>query len=428
MKNIKIRERILSNIFLKSFSLLASGSIIAQAITIILSPVVTRLFTPEQFGLYTIVVTAISLFGPVICLKYDMAIVIAKGEKETYSLIKLCLLMAIPLSLLISILYVLIIMSESYSTLQLWGYIFAIAILLSTYGINNILLAYNNKSGLYKIISSVTVIKSVVNNILLVLSGLINSGVLGLLGSQIISSLAGLRSQSKDIRKNINKFKNINFVDIKNVFLDYKKLPIFNATSAIITTSVYSTINLFIAVAFSAQQLGLYSLSYRVLGIPFTVISANIARVFFNSASMELHNNGSFSKTFTRTILFLAITVLSTITILAIISPWLFSTIFGEEWAKAGTYVRLLAPMFAIRLISESLTTSFIVSGKQHIELIFQSALLVGQLLIYSICYFYSIPIEQFLLFISFLYLLIHGIMILSMYKLSKEKKLNECD
>ncbi|MBM7665258.1 O-antigen/teichoic acid export membrane protein [Solibacillus kalamii] len=422
MKNINFRKQLVSNDFLRSFALLASGSVIAQIITILISPIVTRLFTPEQFGLYTIVITAMSLFGPVICLKYDMGIVNAKSEREAFSLILLCGIMIVPLSLLISILYSMTVIRGNYSLLQLWGYIFAIAMLLITYGLNNILLAYNNRHGLYKIMSSVTVIKSLVNNILLVLSGISKLGVIGLLGSQIISSLVGLKRQSKSLLGNIRYGKNIGFIEMKQVFLDYKKLPIFNASSALITTSVYSSINLFIAIAFSAQQLGLYSLSYRVLGIPFTIISANIARVFFNSATKEFNSRSNFSKTFKSTLILLIITVVPIILIIAIFSPWLFSTVFGVEWANAGNYIRLLAPMFAIRLISESLTTSFIVSKKQNIELLFQSMLLLGLLIIYTLSYFLNTSIEVFLVYISLLYLLVHGIMIFKMYKISKMK------
>lgn len=413
-------KRFLSNKFLVSFSMLASGSIIAQLISILISPITTRLFTPEQFGLYTIIVTAVSIFGPIICLKYDMAIVVTKTEKDTYAVIKLCLLIGIPLSILIGVFYGMVFIRGSFTGLQLWGYILVVIILLAMYGVNNVLLAHNNKNALYKLISSVTVIKSVFNNILLVITGLLSTGIYGLLGSQIISSFAGLGRQSKDIRKNIGKLKDTGLSEVKKVFLEYRKQPIYNASSTLVTTLVYSSINLFIKIVYSVEQLGLYSLSYRVLGIPFAVISANIARVFFDSAVKEVAKDGNYKRTFKKTTLILSITIIPVIMMMAILSPWIFTFIFGTEWTVAGVYVRLLSPMFAVRLISQSLTTSFIISGKQHIELMFQGLLLVGQFLIYLVSFIKSIPVEQFLLIISLLYLIIYGSMMIAMYKLSK--------
>jgi O-antigen/teichoic acid export membrane protein len=168
----RLWQKLKSNKFLISFSILATGSIISQIISLLISPITTRLFTPEHFGHYTVVVTAISLFGPIICLKYDMSIVVAKTEKDTYAIIKLCLLTLIPLSILLSILYGLTFIRNNFVGLQLLGYILAIFILLIGYGLNNILMAHNNKNSLYKLISSVTVIKSAINNTLLILSGL----------------------------------------------------------------------------------------------------------------------------------------------------------------------------------------------------------------------------------------------------------------
>lgn len=421
----KLWSRFKSNKFLVSFSVLASGSVIAQIISMLISPITTRLFTPEQFGSYTAISTAVSLFGPIICLKYDMAIVTAKTEKDTYSLIKLCILICIPLSILISVIYGLIFLNDELFGISLIISIPTIVVLLILYGLNNILLAHNNKNGLYKLISSVTVIKSFVNNSIMVISGLLNAGVIGLVSSQVISSLAGFGRQSIDLRQNLHKIKEINYSSLKESLQKYKRQPIFNASSALVTTSIYSSINLFIKSVYSTHQLGLYSFSYRILGIPFSVVSANVARIFFESAVKERKNSGDYKKTFRHTFAILCFTIIPMIFLLALMAPWVFSIVFGAEWMSAGVYVRLLAPMFAIRLIAESLTTSFIVSNKQHIELIIQIALFIGEILVYVITYFWNLPIENFLVLISILYLAVHGIMVIVMYKLSEENVYN---
>jgi len=419
MKKLWIRFK--SNKFLVSFSTLASGSVIAQIISIFVSPITTRLFTPEQFGYYTVIATAVSLFGPIICLKYDMAIILSGTEKDTYSLIKLCLILCIPLSILIGIMYGLIFMRGDYPGFSLWISICAAIVLLAAYGLNNILIAHNNRNSSYKLISSVTVVKSAVNNSLLIVSGLFHVGTPGIIVSQILSSFAGLGRQSKDIRNNLHRFKEIDFAAIKKSFLENRKQPVYNASSALVTTTIYSSINLFIKSVYSTEQLGLYSLSYRVLGIPFSVISANIARVFFDSAVKEAAACGNYKRTFRKTVIVLSSTIIPIITLIALLSPWIFSFVFGAAWEAAGLYVRLLAPMFGVRLIAESLTTSFIVSNKQQFELIFQSTLLGGEIVIYFICFFGSLSIESFLISISLLYVVIYGSMIIFMNKLSKE-------
>ena len=417
-----IRNKFGRNTFLKSFSLLASGSIIAQLISIFTSPITTRLFTPEEFGIYTLVITAMSLFGPVICLKYDMAIVNSKNEIESFTLIKISLFLCILLSIIFSLFFSFLFLSEDFSAPTLYIYTVFIFLLLMLYGVNNILVSHNNRNSLYKLMTSVTILKSVTSNSFLIIGGLLNSGAMGLVLSQIIGSLVGVKRQSKDIIKNRRKFKGINTNQLIHVFIKYKDQPIYNATSAIIATSVYSSITLFIKLIYTAEQLGLYSLSYRILGIPFSIISANIARVFFESAVKSVKDNGDFKKLFIKTSTLLSLTIIPIISFLALIAPWLFSFVFGQEWSEAGTYVRLLAPMFAIRLITESLTTTFIVVGKQRYELVFQIILLVGEIIAFSIAYFYDLPIETLLIMISILYFLVYVFMLNTMYKLSGNK------
>ncbi|WP_306010338.1 lipopolysaccharide biosynthesis protein [Bacillus sp. MMSF_3328] len=411
----------MSNKFIRSVSLLASSSVIAQLISFLVSPITTRLFTPEEYGVYTLIITAISIFGPVICLKYDMAIVIAKSERESYSIIKLCINLCVVLSITLGATYGLLFLREEFTGVNLLIIIISLIILLIVYGVNNIFLSYNNRKSLYKIISSVTVIKSCVSNSLLVLGGLLNLGIIALVSSNILGSIAGIGKQSKDVRKNFNVIKLIKFNELKKVFFEFRYQPMFNASSALLTTVTYSSINLFIKEGYSTSQLGLYSLSYRVLGIPFSVISANIARVFFDNAVREKKEVGNFQKTFKKTLFILLITIIPTMTFLGILAPWLFHFIFGSEWKEAGQYVRILAPMFAVRLITESLTTSFIVSKRQNLELVFQATLLVCELTIFLIVFINKIQIESFLFLLSVIYMLIHGTMLFYMYKLSTE-------
>ncbi|EMF0037282.1 hypothetical protein POE60_002520, partial [Enterococcus hirae] len=58
------------------------GSILAQAIIIIVSPMTTRIYTPEQLGNYTLVISIVSLILPVINLKIDTVIITDRNKKE----------------------------------------------------------------------------------------------------------------------------------------------------------------------------------------------------------------------------------------------------------------------------------------------------------------------------------------------------------
>lgn len=418
-------KKINSNQFLSAFSLLVSGSIIAQLITILIAPITTRLFTPYEFGIYTLISTAVSLFGPILCLKYDMSIITALNRKSTYGFIKLCFFLAIFLSISLGSIYgVIIFFNAEYTVKESIFFTLGSIFLLLTYGLNNVFLSHNNKNSQYKLISQVTVTKSIANNSLLLSAGFYNTGVIGMVASGVFGNLMGLMRQSKDIRKHYVKIASIKWKYIFQLAKTEKNQPLFNASSTIIITSIYSSINLFIGKVYSPFQLGLYSLSYRILGIPFTLISANIARVYFNSANTEYVKKGDYRESFKKTFLLLVALITPFMLLMFFLSPLAFAQVFGAEWEEAGIYVQLLTPMFGIRLITESLTTGFIISKKQKYELVIQGLLFVIQLIIFFIVYWYNFQIYTLLLMISALYVIFNCITLWILFRLSGRKNL----
>lgn len=75
-----------SNYF-KAITQLTVGSLLAQSITVIISPISTMLYSLEQLGVYTLRISVLDMFGPVLAGKYDMAIISAEDDKEVNTLI-----------------------------------------------------------------------------------------------------------------------------------------------------------------------------------------------------------------------------------------------------------------------------------------------------------------------------------------------------
>ncbi|WP_414838616.1 oligosaccharide flippase family protein [Carnobacterium sp. TMP28] len=413
-------KKMLSSRYVKNISLLASGSIIAQVISMAISPFTTRLFTPTELGMYTIITTAVSLFGPIICLKYDMIIVSSENEKEANSVIFLSFIISFTLSIILSLVYGLLVLRNDYVGYNLLFVTVIVFILLLSYGVNNILVAYNNRESLYKLISKVTILKAIVSNTMIILVGILNLGVFGLSISQITGNMAGIKKQSTNLWINKKEIFETTKKELSETFIKYINQPRYNALSALVSTSIYSSINIFIKSMYSAKVLGLYSISYRVFGIPFSVISANIARVFYEEATKEKKNNGNYKNIFLKTTIALTCLIIPVMIFIALTAPSIFSLVFGRQWEAAGLYVRILAPMFAIRLIAESLTTAFIISSKQSVELKFQIGILFLELVVYMITSLLNFKIEIFFSLISFIYVLIYSVMIGYMYKISK--------
>jgi len=95
------------------------------------------------------------------------------------------------------------------------------------------------------------------------------------------------------------------------------------------------------------------------------------------------------------------------IVLLTIISPNIFTMVFGEEWSQAGTYFRLLSPLFIIQFSVYPLSQTLNILEKQEIQLVWNAArtiLVFGGILLMG---FNDISVYVFV----FIYGLIMGVM-----------------
>ncbi|MBD7938621.1 oligosaccharide flippase family protein [Cytobacillus sp. Sa5YUA1] len=408
--------------YFKSISQLTTGSFIAQIITLIVAPISTRLYTAEQLGVYTLILTLLTIFGPVICGKYDLAIVSAKDDKEVMELIWSSTIFSVLFLFFISIFYRFYLTSYPEIIDEVGNFAYIVIFMLFIRAFTNILTSYNNRYKEYKTISSVYVVRSLVQNIGLVLFGFLKFGAIGLLFSQLIGSLFGLRKQSKHLYKNILGLKFVRIQGIKNVVKKYRKQPIYSMPAHFLSSTSYSILNLFISSLFGLSTFGYYSMSYRILGLPLSLVSMNVSKVFFQKATEEKSKYGNYYKAFKQITLLLLSVSIPMVIILISFGPYVFELFFGEGWYIAGVYVQILAPMYGIRLIVSALTPALIVSGKQRLELIIQSCFLSCSVLAYLICKLFTLDMSAFLSIISISYSLIYIVYLIIIYKLSLAK------
>ena len=416
-------KKLLSSNYLKSIFQLTMGSFMAQVISVVVSPISTRLYTPEQLGVYTLIITVVSMFGPVLSGKYDMVIVSAEDEKETINLVFVSAIFSILFITIITVAYRFYLFKNPEIIEEVGGFAYLLVGILIIRAITNILDNYNNKYKEYKIISSVYVIKTLVKNVGLVVFGLLKFGSIGLLLSEVFGSLFGLKKQSKLLYRNRFLFKKISLKGIKRTLFKYRRQPIYAMPAHFINSTSYSLLNFLISGMFGMEVFGYYSMSYRILGLPLSLISMNVSKVFFQKASEEKIKSGNYNKSLKQITLFLICISIPMVIILMTFGPFIFQLIFGKGWNIAGIYVRILAPMFGFRFIVSALIPALTISGKQNLELVLQSLYILGSISSYFISRLLTLDVNGFLVLITVSYSIIYMIFYYNIYKLSKRKQ-----
>ncbi len=406
-------NKVLQKIKSSSFIQLTSWTLLSQLIVFLLSPISTRLFTPSQFGLYTLATSVVSMVVPVISLKFDSLIVTEKEEHSAY-LAMLVSYISIPIISIVTIIIYYIYGVYSYIDISIFEIIIIFLILIVT-GISNIGVSYANRLSLFNEIGKYNFIRSLFQNVILIIVGFIGFGVKGMLVSMLLGNFFGFSRIMKNKPK--IKGKTIIVEDIKDYFKKNIDLLKYSFPAHFVNSFSYTILNFLIVALYDTEVFGYYSLAFRVLGLPLMVITQNMSRIFFKESSEEWNNLKSYAHSLKKSVMILVSVSIPMLIVLVLFSPTIFSVIFGKSWEMTGVFVQILAPMFAIRLIVSSLMTIFIVIQKQRVELLFQNMFLISSITVFIVSKILNLSIIYFLTGISISYSIIYIIIFIYIFR-----------
>lgn len=393
---------------------LSTGTVLSQGINLLMQPILTRLITPEELGLYSYIFSIANLFIPVASLKLYILIVTAEDDEEAKEVAYLSIVSII----FVILLYILIVVSSSvFSNHTPTEYKLLLTInplIIFTSGLYYVFLSMDNRYRKYQKMAKAEISKVGILGLLQIVSGILNFGVVGLLVSRIFSPLYFLSTAVQNLDKNkvITNIKHY-FSRIKK----YRKHIFYSVPSQFINSFSYTLIMLSIISLFSSEEVGYYSIAMKVLGIPLVLISNNLGKIYLQKISGENRSSRSLFAIFKKTTFRLITVSLLLFAVIVIASPFATEMIFGYEYADSGNYIIILSYMFAFRFITSSLVGTYVVIKKQHIELYFQIILIIVGVFIYIISTIFSISIYHYLILVSMSYGLVYLTMLINIGK-----------
>lgn len=418
-------KRLLANDFNQNVIKLLTGATIAQAIPIAISPILTRLYTPEDFGVLALFIAITSILGSIVNARYELAIVLPEKEEDSINIAALSLMIATIISLML--LVVIIIFHEGIinllSSKELGVWLYFIPLVVFFLGIFNTLNFLNTRMKTFGVIAQVRVIKAITMSIVQLTMGLFKVGVGGLISGQIVSHIFSNGKLAFTLFKNKELIQKINLHEMKKQAKRYNRFPKFTLWATLSNSLSLQAINIFISTMYSTVTLGFYALIQRILGMPATLISSSIAQVYFQKASEERNKYGNARSIYISTFLKLFMIGLIFFGALYFTVENLVTFVFGEEWEIAGLYAKYLIPLIFIRFIASPLTLTNIVFEKQNIDFIWQLILLTLSLLVFTISYIYKLNITTFFLVNTIVISAHYLIIICITYYVSKGEK-----
>jgi len=409
--------------FSRNVLTLMTGTTIAQAIPIAISPILTRIYTPEDFGVFALFIAITSIFGSIANGRYELAIMLPKKDENAINILALGFIINVALSftllLVVLIFHDILLSLLNNKDISLWLYFVPFSVFLM--GCFNLLNYFNNRKKLYKDLAKANIAKSIVMTVTQLSLGFLKAGVFGLVSGQLASQVASNTKLFFNIKR-LNLFSKITKVKIVALGKRYKDFPRFSMWAILANTLAQNLTNILISIFYNVKTLGFYSFSQRLLGMPSSLIGGSIGQVFFQEATKEKQRTGKAIKTFNSTIKKLFFIAIPSFGLLFFIVEDLFAFIFGEEWRIAGKYAQIIIPLFAVNFIHNPISMTNIIFEKIKIGLLFHIIMLLSVIFMFSIIKIYQIKFMLFLKIFSVVMVFEYLAFIIYYYLLSKGK------
>jgi O-antigen/teichoic acid export membrane protein len=416
MKNtiLIFKNRIQNSSFLKNALTLISSTVVAQLLPIVTAPILTRIYSPDDYGVLGIYMAISGLFSVFSTLGYANAIMIAKEEDEARKLMTICMYNALFVAL-ISLLVVLILRGVISKYFQLEKlsdiYLYFIPFTVLLNGLNSALSVWANRKGQYKRMAFSRIGTSVLTPSISIFFGLVYHSFFGLFlgliaGQFIFTFVLWFQSLKDDIQ--LFQFFNLNL--LKTFYIKHKNFFTFSLPADFINNFTNQIPVFMLSTLAGTAIVGQYNMSNRMLGLPSSFISGSIGEVFKQRATEDYHKTGSCLPIFIKTLKTLFFLSLPIFSLIFFFGPDLFAFAFGAKWRQAGEFSRIMALMFFFRFFVSPLTYTFFIKNKQKEDFIGHLLMLIVPIICYILSSAYPIfgHSVTFLLMFTFGYSLIY--------------------
>lgn len=370
---------LVSSNFARNALTLMTGTIIAQSVPILASPLLTRIYSPDAFGLFGTFLAISSILSVMVTGRYELAILLPRKRTDAMTVMALSIVLSVVVS--IALLFVFVALHRKIGgMLRIQSgaeWLIAVPLAAMLTGVYQSLNYWNNREKQYKRMASNRVIQSstaaltqLILGVRSIAGGLITGQMLGIFISNWVLGRAIWKSY-QDNRRSVSWVRLLALAKKYSAFPKY----LIAAHGCNLASSQLPTV--LIGAIFNSATAGFYVLTQRVISMPITVVAGAVGDVFRQEASELYARDKQCLRSYLSALKKLI--YLSSIPFLAFffIAPYCFEAIFGKNWRAAGEYAQLLTPMFFLRFVTSPLSVMFVIAQRQRLDLLWQVCLLI---------------------------------------------------
>ncbi len=374
--NLRARaEALLGDTFLRSVGVLTGGTVVGQGIVALSMPLLTRLYTPDDFSLLAVYMAVLSLLTVVSCLRLNIAISLPEREEDGANLVALSVMAALALSAVLGALVIAMPrrMSELLGQPDFQPYLWMIPVGVLLASMYSAFQYWASRRKRFGQITRTRITRAVGGSGVQIGAGLFQPSPFGLIFGHMVFHSMGVVGLGRSMwKRDRAAFAPIRLASLKRNFLEHRRFPIFSVPEALLNTAGSQLPILIIAGALAGAEAGFLLLAMRVLGLPMGLIGTSVAQVYLAEAPAKLRAGelGPFTR---RAMWSLFKAGAPPLIALGAASPFVFPLVFGVEWARAGWMLAWMTPWFVLQFVASPISMLLHVTARQVTALVLQA-------------------------------------------------------
>ncbi len=360
-------SRVLSSSFARDVAKLVIGTVFGRGIILLSLPIVTRLYTPEDFTILAIYLGIITTIAVASCMRLEIAIPLADNDDDAANLLGLSLISVVTVAAVVA--GVVLFASEPVANLlgkpEIQPHLWLVPVGVFMAGSYSAFQYWATRAKRFSSIAKTRVTQSFVGVSTMIGLGLLKFSPIGLLLGHTLTAGAGnVQLGRQAFVTDVKILRAVSWSGLKASLRKYKNYPLFSAPEALANIAGIQVPVILIA-AMAQDEAGFLLLATQVMSAPMALLGASISQVYVSRAQEERSQGrlASFTLGITKRLFMIGLPPLM---ITGLLAPRAFPYLFGSEWERAGVIVAVIVPWMALRFIASPISMVMFVVGQQR--------------------------------------------------------------
>jgi len=376
--------------FIRGVLTLATGSAASQVLIVIASPLLTRLYTPNDFGVLGVFSALLGVVSVASCLRYELAIPMAKSSSAALNIISIALGFNAIIALVVAA--TLIPFSEEVAALfvtpDLAVHVWLLPIGIVFVGLYRTLTFWAVREKAFGRLAKTKLTQAIGGIATQIACGVFSPSPFGLILGQVLGQSAGALSLGLSLQRRAAQLRyRWRRCRLAAAAKRHIRFPALDLPAASINTLAANLPQFMLALLFNPVVAGFYFLANRVIGMPVAILGQAVGQGLYG------HSRDAIAVgTLHRFVLKVASALLALISlpllVLFTFGENLFGAVFGPDWKTAGTYASWLILGATAQFVYSPISLMLQATNAQHINLALQILMLTARAVALSCGYF----------------------------------------